>query len=41
MALRLANVLLDASSLQVGAYKRKDDFFRMAQYNKAFAHYRW
>ena len=24
-----------------GAWKRKDDIFRMAQANKAFAHYRW
>jgi hypothetical protein len=24
-----------------GAYKRKDDIYRMAQANKAFAHYRW
>ena len=29
------------SSQQGGAYKRKDDIFRMAQANKAFAHYRW
>ena len=28
-------------SQQGGAYKRKDDIFRMAQANKAFAHYRW
>ncbi len=33
--------LLDAQSQQGGAYKRKDDIFRMAQANKAFAHYRW
>jgi small subunit ribosomal protein S7 len=26
---------------QGGAYKRKDDIYRMAQANKAFAHYRW
>jgi small subunit ribosomal protein S7 len=38
---RLANELLDAQSQQGGAYKRKDDIFRMAQANKAFAHYRW
>ena len=41
MAQRLANELLDAISQQGGAYKRKDDIFRMAQANKAFAHYRW
>ena len=34
-------VMLDAQSQQGGAYKRKDDIFRMAQANKAFAHYRW
>ena len=41
MAQRLAMELLDATSQQGGAYKRKDDIFRMAQANKAFAHYRW
>ena len=41
MAQRLANELLDAQSQQGGAFKRKDDIFRMAQANKAFAHYRW
>src|ERR1051325_3042317 len=41
MAQRLANELLDAQSQQGSAYKRKDDIFRMAQANKAFAHYRW
>jgi small subunit ribosomal protein S7 len=41
MAQRLAMELLDAQSQQGGAYKRKDDIFRMAQANKAFAHYRW
>jgi small subunit ribosomal protein S7 len=41
MAQRLANELLDATSQQGGAYKRKDDIYRMAQANKAFAHYRW
>ena len=38
---RLAGELADAQSQQGGAYKRKDDIFRMAQANKAFAHYRW
>ena len=41
MAQRLANELLDAQSQQGGAFKRRDDIFRMAQANKAFAHYRW
>jgi small subunit ribosomal protein S7 len=41
MAQRLANELLDAGNQQGGAYKRKDDIYRMAQANKAFAHYRW
>ena len=40
MAQRLANELLDAQHQQGGAYKRKDDIYRMAQANKAFAHYR-
>jgi small subunit ribosomal protein S7 len=41
MSERLAGELSDAQSQQGGAYKRKDDIFRMAQANKAFAHYRW
>jgi small subunit ribosomal protein S7 len=41
MAERLAGELADAQSQQGGAYKRKDDIYRMAQANKAFAHYRW
>ena len=41
MAQRLANELLDAQAQQGGSYKRKDDIYRMAQANKAFAHYRW
>jgi small subunit ribosomal protein S7 len=41
MAERLAGELGDAQSQQGGAFKRKDDIFRMAQANKAFAHYRW
>src|SRR3954449_7969040 len=41
MPRRLANELMDAQSQQGGAYKRKDDIYRMAQANKAFAHYRW
>jgi small subunit ribosomal protein S7 len=41
MADRLANEMLDSVQQQGGAWKRKDDIFRMAQANKAFAHYRW
>jgi len=41
MSQRLANELSDALSQQGAAYKRKDDIYRMAQANKAFAHYRW
>jgi len=41
MSERLAGELGDAHSQQGGAFKRKDDIFRMAQANKAFAHYRW
>ena len=41
MAERLAAELIDAQSQQGLAYKRKDDIYRMAQANKAFAHYRW
>jgi small subunit ribosomal protein S7 len=38
---KLANEILDALNQQGGAFKRKDDVYRMAQANKAFAHYRW
>jgi small subunit ribosomal protein S7 len=41
MAQKLAAELMDALSQQGGAYKKKDDIYRMAQANKAFAHYRW
>ena len=41
MAERLAGELQDALNQQGGAFKRKDDIYRMAQANKAFAHYRW
>ncbi|MCL4288754.1 MAG: 30S ribosomal protein S7 [Thermoleophilia bacterium] len=41
MADRLASEILDALNQQGGAFKRKDDLYRMAQANKAFAHYRW
>jgi small subunit ribosomal protein S7 len=41
MSQKLAHELLDAAQQQGNAYKRKDDIYRMAQANKAFAHYRW
>jgi small subunit ribosomal protein S7 len=41
MAAKLAGELADALNQQGGAYKKKDDIYRMAQANKAFAHYRW
>ena len=41
MAERLANELLDAGNNIGAAAKRKDDVHKMAEANKAFAHYRW
>jgi len=41
MSAKLAGELLDALEQQGGAFKKKDDMYRMAQANKAFAHYRW
>ena len=38
---KLANELMDASNYQGGALRKKDDTHRMAEANKAFAHYRW
>jgi small subunit ribosomal protein S7 len=38
---RLANELLDASNMRGGAVKKREDTHRMAEANKAFAHYRW
>src|ERR687895_533372 len=38
---RLAAEIMDATQQQGNAWKRKDDIYRMAQANKAFAHYRW
>ena len=40
MAERLANELIDAANLEGGAVKKKEDTHRMAEANKAFAHYR-
>ena len=41
MRLRLANELLDAAEGRGAAVKKKEDTHRMADANKAFAHYRW
>ena len=41
MGEKLAGELMDAMNQQGGAFKKKDDIYRMAQANKAFAHYRW
>ena len=41
MAQRLANELLDASNGIGSAVKRREDTHKMAESNKAFAHYRW
>ena len=41
MAERLANELLDASNTTGSSVKRRDDVHKMAESNKAFAHYRW
>jgi len=38
---KLAHELLDASNFQGAAMKKKEDTHRMAEANKAFAHYRW
>jgi small subunit ribosomal protein S7 len=41
MVERLADEILDASNNRGGAVKKKEDVHRMAEANKAFAHYRW
>ncbi len=41
MADRLANELLDAANGVGASIKKKDDLHKMAEANKAFAHYRW
>ena len=41
MAERLANELMDATNSTGGAFKKKEDTHKMAEANKAFAHYRW
>ncbi|WP_456451621.1 30S ribosomal protein S7 [Hydrogenimonas sp.] len=41
MAARLANELIEASEKRGAAFKKKEDTYKMAEANKAFAHYRW
>ncbi len=41
MAQRLANEILDASNAVGSSVKRREDVHKMAESNKAFAHYRW
>jgi len=41
MAEKLANELVDATNNLGNAYKKKEDMHKMAEANKAFAHYRW
>jgi small subunit ribosomal protein S7 len=41
MSERLANEILDASNNTGAAVKRREDIHKMAESNKAFAHYRW
>jgi small subunit ribosomal protein S7 len=38
---KLANELLDAYRKEGRAYKKREDTHRMAEANRAFAHYRW
>ena len=41
MVERLSNELMDAATDKGAAFKKKEDTYRMAEANKAFAHYRW
>lgn len=41
MSLRLSNELIDATDKKGNAVKKREDVHRMAEANKAFAHYRW
>jgi small subunit ribosomal protein S7 len=41
MMLRFAGEFIDAASNRGGTVKKRDDTHRMAEANKAFAHYRW
>ena len=41
MVVRLANEIMDAYNKRGGAFKKKEEVHRMAEANRAFAHYRW
>jgi small subunit ribosomal protein S7 len=41
MAEKLAGEMMDAASDTGAAYRKKEETYRMAQANRAFAHYRW
>ena len=41
MAEKLANEIIDATNSTGGSFKKKEDMHRMAEANKAFAHYKW
>jgi len=41
MVERLSNELMDAATEKGAAFKKKEDTYKMAEANKAFAHYRW
>ena len=41
MVERLASELVDAANERGAAFKKKEDVHKMAEANKAFAHYRW
>ena len=41
MAEKLANEILDAMNSTGGSFKKKEEMHRMAEANKAFAHYKW
>ena len=41
MSEKLANEIIDATQGNGGAFKKKEEMHRMAEANKAFAHYRW
>ena len=41
MVERVSNELMDAATDKGAAFKKKEDTYRMAEANKAFAHYRW
>ncbi|AJM71593.1 MULTISPECIES: 30S ribosomal protein S7 [Mycoplasma] len=41
MTLKLANEIIDASNNMGGSVKKREDTHKMAEANKAFAHYRW